>query len=63
MHLKKYLGKKLGCTSKEEVELCCNGDPLGPELSLNFIKKTRWHDNTDLVLHYSKKDIADEAGL
>jgi polycomb group RING finger protein 3 len=52
MHLKKYLCKKLNLAKPEEVDILCKGDILGGELSLDFIKKTRWYDSTDLVLHY-----------
>ena len=36
-----------------QIEVRCNGDHVGDELSLTFILKTRWLDPTkDLTLHY-----------
>lgn len=56
--LQKYLQKKL-CLSSEDageapaVELLCNGEVLGTELSLQFVEKTRWIDTSPtLELQY-----------
>ena len=36
-----------------QIDVLYNGDPLGDELSLIFIQRTRWHHPTqDLCLHY-----------
>ncbi|KAL9189446.1 hypothetical protein ACHAXT_009121 [Thalassiosira profunda] len=41
--LKKYLVQKLGLKdTKGSIEILCNGDPVGNELSLTFIFRTRW---------------------
>jgi hypothetical protein len=56
-HLQKYLKKKLKLGDKKMVEISCKGAMLGPELSLHFILKTRWHDTSnDLVLNYRKAE-------
>jgi hypothetical protein len=59
--LKKYISKKLRLDDGVKVELLCRGDPLGGELSLHFVMRTRWvvpNDDelgTDFVLHYRKQ--------
>jgi len=52
--IKKYLIVKLQLSAgKSKVDVLCNGDPLGDELSLTFIQRTRWlHPSLDLCLHY-----------
>jgi len=53
--LKKYLIEKLklDVNSSPTIDVLCNGDPLGEELSLKFISRTRWHHpNQNLCLHY-----------
>jgi len=36
-----------------QLDILCNGEILGQEHSLEFIKRTRWSGKTDqLVLHY-----------
>ena len=58
IHLKKYLAKKLEMEKTSDIEISCNGETLGPELSLEFIQKTRWHDEErDLVLNYRKRTL------
>jgi hypothetical protein len=53
--LKKYLYKKLGLNDPDEIEVLCKGEVLGPELSIYFIKCTRWMEGDhDLTLHYRK---------
>jgi hypothetical protein len=46
VQLRKYLIKKLNMASSDlepsAVEILCHGDPLGDELSLTFIHRTRW---------------------
>ena len=58
--LKKYLAKKLlaggGPDVADDVEVLCNGESLGPELDLYFIKCTRWaQGDTHLLLNYRKR--------
>mmetsp|Transcript_15066 Transcript_15066/g.17203 ORF Transcript_15066/g.17203 Transcript_15066/m.17203 type:complete len:393 (-) Transcript_15066:166-1344(-) len=44
---------KLKNTATEAIDVRCNGDRVGDELSLTFILKTRWlHPTEDLKLHY-----------
>ncbi|KAL3793990.1 hypothetical protein ACHAW5_008165 [Stephanodiscus triporus] len=53
--LKKYLVMKLGLKdcSKSSIEITCNGDAIGDELSLTFILRTRWFStNKVLALKY-----------
>jgi len=52
--IKKYIIQKLNLnTSSSTIEVLCDGDPLGEELSLKFIRRTRWHHPTqDLCLNY-----------
>mmetsp|Transcript_19873 Transcript_19873/g.31514 ORF Transcript_19873/g.31514 Transcript_19873/m.31514 type:complete len:157 (-) Transcript_19873:132-602(-) len=54
-HLKKYLAMKLELDNFEEVELTCQGEVLGTDHTLEFIKKTRWHGKSNLKLHYRWK--------
>jgi len=52
--IKKYIIDKLQLSgARPNVDVLCNGDPLGDELSLTFIQRTRWlHPSLDLCLHY-----------
>lgn len=56
LQIKKYLNKKIGeVVPNVHVQLFCQNTLLGNELSLTFLKKTRWRNNeTDLILHYRK---------
>lgn len=59
IQLKKYLAEKLNVDSKRAstLEILCNGDIVGDELSLTFIHRTRWLNNDEeLVLTYSMDD-------
>ena len=66
--LKKYIAKKCmeattegsgGEVSADDVEVLCNGASLGPELSMYFIKCTRWvQDEAHLLLNYRRKTSA-----
>lgn len=59
--LKKYLiGKlELAAPNSTKLEIRCNGDAVGDELSLTFIQRTRWHlPFEDMVLTYR---IAEES--
>ena len=53
--LKKFLASQLEL-SLPEIEVRCNGDTVGDELSLTFIQRTRWLTNDDLVLTYGMMD-------
>eukprot|EP00592_Proboscia_alata_P010399 CAMPEP_0194362444 /NCGR_PEP_ID=MMETSP0174-20130528/10184_1 /TAXON_ID=216777 /ORGANISM="Proboscia alata, Strain PI-D3" /LENGTH=408 /DNA_ID=CAMNT_0039135307 /DNA_START=289 /DNA_END=1515 /DNA_ORIENTATION=- len=52
--LKKYLVRKLDIATKPSaIELLCNGEQVGDELSLTFIQRTRWFNaNSDLCLTF-----------
>ena len=55
--LRKYICKKLKIPDSQvdEVEILCNGETLGPELNLYFIKCTRWmQGEAHLLLNYRK---------
>lgn len=60
--LKKYLLKKLkmdDVVASNAVQIFCNGDRLGDELSLTFVFRTRWlHPNEEMTLSY--KIVEDE---
>lgn len=51
-HLKKFLAKKLGLQQPDDVDILCRGEVLGRECSLEFIQRTRWRKNEQLVLKY-----------
>eukprot|EP00051_Salpingoeca_urceolata_P014284 m.181542 g.181542 ORF g.181542 m.181542 type:complete len:315 (-) comp18040_c0_seq3:117-1061(-) len=52
LHLKKFLAKKLSLPRPEDVDILCRGEMCGKELSLEFISKTRWRNDEQLVLTY-----------
>ena len=52
--LKKYLCKKLDLGSADEIQILCNDEVLGSELSLYFVKCTRWMGDHDLQLSYRR---------
>eukprot|EP00466_Bigelowiella_natans_P012098 jgi/Bigna1/128658/aug1.7_g3366 len=52
-HLKKYLAMKLKLNHYEDIELTCQDEVLGNDHTLEFIKKTRWHEtDKNLILYY-----------
>ena len=67
-HLRKHLSRRLKlCNPWEvrppracdgscacQVDILCKGQPLGGELSLDFIFKTRWRGSKQMVLHYRR---------
>mmetsp|Transcript_19128 Transcript_19128/g.28612 ORF Transcript_19128/g.28612 Transcript_19128/m.28612 type:complete len:358 (+) Transcript_19128:128-1201(+) len=55
-HLKRYLKMKLLLESIDELELTCQGELLGMDHNLEFIKKTRWHAKSPLELCYRRVD-------
>jgi hypothetical protein len=59
LQLKKYVAKKLlGGEEYQEIEILCNGESLGPELNIYFIKCTRWvHGDSHLLLNYRRRKI------
>jgi len=51
--LKKYIRDQLTLDPSQVLELRCNGDTVGDELSLTFIQRTRWlKPDDDMVLCY-----------
>ncbi|KAL4160540.1 hypothetical protein PRNP1_001108 [Phytophthora ramorum] len=58
MHLRKYLAKKLKVKTPEEIEILCKGTAVGPEYSLEFIRRTRWNDTSKMVLEYRRQLVA-----
>ena len=52
IHLKKYLIKKLNLPVNSNLQILCNGEIIGKEHSLLYIKRTRWHEKEHLTLHY-----------
>lgn len=57
MHLRKYIAKKLKNTVRpDEIEVLCKGAPVGPEYSLEFIRRTIWMDpNAKLILEFRRQ--------
>ncbi|GMI50723.1 hypothetical protein TeGR_g8782 [Tetraparma gracilis] len=57
LQIKKYLNKKLAnVPSPKAISVFCQGDLLGDELNLTFLKRTRWlNTSKDLTLHYRLK--------
>ena len=60
--LKKYLIRRLGLenTSVSELEVLCNGEPIGDELSLIFVQKTRCRRDGNIVLTYQYEQDHDQ---
>jgi len=51
--LKKYLMRQLKLDPSQLLELRCNGDAIGDELSLTFVQRTRWlKPDADMILSY-----------
>ncbi|KAJ7518616.1 hypothetical protein O6H91_20G000800 [Diphasiastrum complanatum] len=44
-YVKKYLANKLGLSCESEIEIACNGQPLGSTLSLQHVRDTIWFHN------------------
>ncbi|TYZ63497.1 hypothetical protein PybrP1_006665 [[Pythium] brassicae (nom. inval.)] len=56
MHLRKYIAKKLRSVRPEEVEVLCRGTPVGPEYSLEFIRRTIWKSaSSKMVLEFRRQ--------
>lgn len=53
-HLKKHVMRRLGLQSPNEVDMLCKGQVLGTELSLDFVKKTRWRSDSQFLLEYRR---------
>ncbi|UIZ21571.1 hypothetical protein KXD40_000998 [Peronospora effusa] len=58
MYLRKYLAKKLNILKPEEIEILCNGAVVGPEYSLEFIRRTRWKADSKMILEYRRQIVA-----
>jgi polycomb group RING finger protein 3 len=52
IHLVKYLRKKLNLSVSYKLEILCNGEVVGKEHNLTFLKRSRWHQREHLILHY-----------
>eukprot|EP00979_Chaetoceros_neogracilis_P013240 scaffold3742_cov267-Chaetoceros_neogracile.AAC.12 len=51
--LKKFLMSQLKLDPSQLLELQCNGDTIGDELSLTFVQRTRWlKPDEDMILSY-----------
>lgn len=57
MHLRKYIAKKSSSNVKpEEVEVLCKGMSVGPEYSLEFIRRTIWMDDSaKMILEFRRQ--------
>jgi hypothetical protein len=50
--------KALTVAVDPQLDILCNGELLGNEYSLDFVKRTRWTGRTDvLVLTYRYRDV------
>ncbi|POM65127.1 Hypothetical protein PHPALM_19211, partial [Phytophthora palmivora] len=58
MYLRKYLAKMLKISKPEEIEILCKGTVVGPEYSLEFIRRTRWKENSKMILEYRRHLVA-----
>ncbi|KAG1703905.1 hypothetical protein DVH05_006912 [Phytophthora capsici] len=59
MYIRKYLAKKVNVSKPEEIEILCNGTVVGPEYSLEFIRRTRWEDpDSKMILEYRRHLVA-----
>ncbi|OWZ19704.1 hypothetical protein PHMEG_0005994 [Phytophthora megakarya] len=58
MYLRKYLAKKLKISKPEEIEILCKGTVVGPEYSLEFIRRTRWKETSKMILEYRRQLVA-----
>ncbi|KAE8907523.1 hypothetical protein PF005_g3230 [Phytophthora fragariae] len=58
IHLRKYLAKKLKGVNPEEIEILCKGVVVGPEYSLEFIRRTRWKEDSKMILEYRRQIVA-----
>ncbi|KAJ8577290.1 hypothetical protein ON010_g1918 [Phytophthora cinnamomi] len=54
----KYIAKKLKGVKPEEIEILCKGVAVGPEYSLEFIRRTRWKEDCKLILEYRRQVVA-----
>lgn len=52
IHIVKYILKKLNLECRTDLEILCNGEVVGKEHNLTFLKRSRWHENEHLTLHY-----------
>ncbi|KAM7045105.1 polycomb group RING finger protein 3-like [Molossus nigricans] len=56
LHLKKFIAKKLNLSSFNELDILCNEEILGKDLTLKFVVVIRWRfKKTLLLLHYRPK--------
>ena len=37
---------------RKQLDILCNGVPLGDEISLGFVKRLLWNQESDLALTY-----------
>jgi hypothetical protein len=58
MNLRKFLAQRLKVVRPEEIEILCKGVTVGPEYSLEFIRRTRWEEDTKMVLEYRRQLVA-----
>ena len=58
MYLRKYLAKKVNVLKPEEIEILCKGNVVGPEYSLEFVRRTLWKEDSKMVLEYRRQLVA-----
>uniref|UniRef100_A0AAV1TDC5 RING-type domain-containing protein n=1 Tax=Peronospora matthiolae TaxID=2874970 RepID=A0AAV1TDC5_9STRA len=58
MYLRKYLAKKVNVLKPEEIEILCKGNVVGPEYSLEFVRRTLWKEDSKMILEYRRQLVA-----
>ena len=52
-HIKQFLAIKLGLSaSSDQYDILCKGEVLGKEHTLEFVKRSRWREDSLLILNY-----------
>ena len=63
LHLKKFLKKKLELASPDDVDILCQGQIMGREYTLEYIRKTSWRAEAEqLKLVYRQKVNYEDMG-
>nr|CCA27133.1 conserved hypothetical protein [Albugo laibachii Nc14] len=56
LYLKKFVAKLLQLPNFNQIQILCEGLPVGAEYSLDFIVRTRWKDRSKkLILEYRRQ--------
>eukprot|EP00698_Gefionella_okellyi_P003568 TRINITY_DN13358_c0_g1_i1.p1 TRINITY_DN13358_c0_g1~~TRINITY_DN13358_c0_g1_i1.p1 ORF type:complete len:360 (-),score=47.55 TRINITY_DN13358_c0_g1_i1:94-1173(-) len=55
LHLKKFLSRRLGCSSTDDITVYCRGEQLPPHLTLDHIRHTRCNSAKCPIFHFRVK--------